>query len=80
MLVCILVAGFTICRSHLRSTDHVPCKRKLVKDDKDDERKHARSFVMKNIPSSRAQQLMAALRVSQSEPSMNRKKTRRLIV
>lgn len=46
----------------------------------DDERKQARSFVMKNMPSSRGQQLMAALRGSKSEPSANRKKTRRVSV
>lgn len=59
--------------------DNVGCKRRLVKEDKDDEMKQARSFIMKNIPSSRAQQLMAALRGSQSEPPVNRKKARRLI-
>ncbi|KAL1548032.1 ubiquitinyl hydrolase 1 [Salvia divinorum] len=71
--------GFTICRSHLRSADRISCKRRL-EEDMDDERKHARMFVMKNMPSSRSQQLMAALRGSKSEPSVNRKKTRRLSV
>lgn len=71
--------GFTICRSHLRIGDSVPCKRRLDKD-MDDERKQACSFIQKNMPSSRRQQLMAALRGSKTEPSVNRKKTRRLIV
>ena len=46
----------------------------------DDERKHARMFVMKHMPNSRSQQLMNALRGSKSEPSVNRKKARRLPV
>ncbi|KAG6428415.1 hypothetical protein SASPL_112666 [Salvia splendens] len=72
-------AGFTICRSHLRSADRISCKRRL-EEDMDDERKHARMFVMKNMPNSRSQQLMNALRGSKSEPSVNRKKARRLSV
>lgn len=70
---------FTICRSQMRTGDSLPCKRRLDKD-LDDERKQAHSFVQKNMPSSRRQQLLAALRGSKTEPAVNRKKTRRLIV
>lgn len=63
----------------MRTGDSLPCKRRLDKD-LDDERKQAHSFVQKNMPSSRRQQLLAALRGSKTEPAVNRKKTRRLIV
>ncbi|KAL7123635.1 hypothetical protein ACP275_01G118000 [Erythranthe tilingii] len=62
-----------------RLAERMGCKRRLEKDIMVDdlETKQAFTFIKKNMHSSRAQQMMAALRVSKTEEaSVNRKKSR----
>ncbi|KZV47057.1 ubiquitin carboxyl-terminal hydrolase 20-like [Dorcoceras hygrometricum] len=67
---------FSIQRNPVRSVDRISCKRQLDNDLDDVERKQAFSFIKKSIPGARGQQLLAALQVSKSEGSANRKKNR----
>ncbi|KAK6119499.1 hypothetical protein DH2020_046757 [Rehmannia glutinosa] len=70
-------AGFSIPRNHLRTVDSIACKRRLDKDMDDLETRQAFSFVKKNMPGSRGQQMLDALRRSKTEASVNRKKGRK---
>ncbi|PIN25571.1 Ubiquitin carboxyl-terminal hydrolase [Handroanthus impetiginosus] len=69
-------AGFSIPRDHVRLIDRISCKRRLEKDMDDLETRQASSFIKKSMPGSRGQQLLAALRGSKTEGSVNRKKSR----
>ncbi|KAK6140653.1 hypothetical protein DH2020_025602 [Rehmannia glutinosa] len=69
--------GFSIPRNHLRTVDRIACKRRLDKDMDDLETRQAFSFVKKNMPGSRGQQMLDALRRSKTEASVNRKKGRK---
>ncbi|KAH6816879.1 hypothetical protein C2S51_000482 [Perilla frutescens var. frutescens] len=70
-------ARFSISRNHLRTGGSLPCKRRL--ENMDDQRKHAFKFIQKTMPSSRSQQMIAALTGANSEPSGNRKKARKVM-
>ncbi|XP_055821079.1 ubiquitin carboxyl-terminal hydrolase 20-like [Solanum dulcamara] len=66
---------------HLRTVGQVSCKKQLQKDlEQDMERKQACSLIKKNMPGSRAQQLLAAVQGSCSEGSANKKRRRRMEV
>ncbi|KAK6119495.1 hypothetical protein DH2020_046764 [Rehmannia glutinosa] len=69
--------GFSIPRNHLRTVDRIACKRRLDKDMDDLETRQAFSFVKKNMPGSRGQQMLDALRRSKTEASVSRKKGRK---
>ncbi|KAJ8538718.1 hypothetical protein K7X08_030014 [Anisodus acutangulus] len=62
-------------RGHATLADQVSCKNQSQKDlEQDLERKEACSLIKKSIPRSRGQQLMAAMRGSRSEGSLNKKR------
>ncbi|KAL8484070.1 hypothetical protein ACS0TY_026678 [Phlomoides rotata] len=67
-------AGFP--RHHIRLAEQMSCKRRLDKAMDDPEIKQARSFIKKNMHSSRGQQLLAAMG-SNNEASVNTKKRKR---
>lgn len=72
---------YHIPRGHLRTVGQVSCKKQLQKDlEQDMERKQACSLIKKNMPGSRAQQLLAAVQGSRSEGSANKKRRRRMEV
>lgn len=67
---------FSISRGHLRSAEHVSCKKQLNKDLC--EIKQARTLVKKRIPGSRGEQLIQALARGgfRREGSQNKKRSR----
>ncbi|CAH9080058.1 unnamed protein product [Cuscuta epithymum] len=69
---------YSIPRKHLALVDPVSCqKRELQKSlETDKKRKQAAFLVRKNMPSARGNQLMAALRGTQSESAVDKKKRR----
>ncbi|XP_059307063.1 ubiquitin carboxyl-terminal hydrolase 20-like [Lycium ferocissimum] len=71
--------SYAIPRGHVTLADQVSCKHQSQKDlEQDLERKEACSLIKKTIPGSRGQQLMAAMRGSQSEGSFLNKKRRKI--
>ncbi|XP_016462441.1 ubiquitin carboxyl-terminal hydrolase 20 [Nicotiana tabacum] len=72
---------YAIPRGHLALADQVSCKHQSQKDqERDLERKQAFSLIKKRIPGSRGQQLMAAMRGSRSEGSVNKKRRKLQVV
>ncbi|KAL3499904.1 hypothetical protein ACH5RR_038997 [Cinchona calisaya] len=71
-------AAFSISRGHLRLVDQVSCKRRLNKDLETLEREQAYALIKNNMPGPRGQQLIAAMRGSLSESSVNRKRSRKM--
>ncbi|KAK4728324.1 hypothetical protein R3W88_021312 [Solanum pinnatisectum] len=68
---------YHIPRGHLRTVGQVSCKKQLQKDlEQDMERKQACSLIKKNMPGSRAQQLLVAMQGSRSEGSANKRRRR----
>ncbi|KAL6560777.1 hypothetical protein OROGR_004336 [Orobanche gracilis] len=70
-------AAFSVPRGHLKMVDRIACKRRLEKDMDDLETRQACSFIKKSMSGSRGQQMLAALRGSKFEVSVNRKKSRK---
>ncbi|KAL6502498.1 hypothetical protein OROHE_024503 [Orobanche hederae] len=70
-------AGFSIPRGHLKMVYRIACKRRLEKDMDDLETRQACSYIRKSMSGSRGQQMLAALRGSKFEVSVNRKKSRK---
>ncbi|XP_009791289.1 uncharacterized protein [Nicotiana sylvestris] len=72
---------YAIPRGHLALADPVSFKNQSQKDHEQDlERKQACSLIKKRIPGSRGQQLMAAMRGSRSEGSVNKKRRKLEVV
>ncbi|XP_060207600.1 ubiquitin carboxyl-terminal hydrolase 20-like [Lycium barbarum] len=68
---------YHIPRGHLRTAGQVSCKKQLQKElEQDMERKQACSLIKKNMRGSRAQQLLSAMRGSQSEGSATKRRRR----
>ncbi|KAG9142687.1 hypothetical protein Leryth_005452 [Lithospermum erythrorhizon] len=67
---------YSIPRGHLKYAETVTCKRQLNTELFDIGRKQACSLIRKSIPGSRGQQLLAAVTGSQSEGSVNKKRSR----
>lgn len=68
---------YHIPRGNLRTVGQVSCKKQLQNDlEQDMERKQACSLIKKNMHGTRAKQLLAAMRGSQSEGSANKRRRR----
>lgn len=67
---------YSIPRDHLRSAEHVSCKRQLNKDLENFEMKQACALIKKSMPGSRGQQLIQAVTGSRREGSLNKKRSR----
>ncbi|KAF3658833.1 Ubiquitin carboxyl-terminal hydrolase 21 [Capsicum annuum] len=68
---------FHIPRGHLRMPGQISCKKQLQNDlEQDMERKQACSLIKKSMRGSRAQQFLAAVEVSHSEGSANKRRRR----
>lgn len=68
--------SYNIPRGHLRQKNQVACKKPLNKA-LEDSRKREACKLCKNMPASRSMRLMAAMKGSQSEGSLGKKKSKR---